>query len=66
VEYTGGYKAGDYTCGSIVVNYLGACNSMIFNQCPCDGFNASIATLSMAILWPILHLWNAKLGIMQE
>jgi len=61
VKSTGGYKAGEYTCGSIVVNYLGACNSMIFNQCSRDGFN-----VSMPILWPILHLWNAKLGIMQE
>ena len=65
-EYRGN-KAGEYTCGSIVVNYLGACNGMIFNSCPCDGFNASIGKYGYSVtVRPILHLWNAKLGIMQE
>ena len=36
-EYRG-YKAGEYTCGSFWL----ACNGMIFNQCPRDGFSASI------------------------
>jgi len=50
VKSTGGYKAGEYTCGSIVVNYLGACNGMIFNQCPCDRFNASIGKYGYSVV----------------
>jgi len=49
-EYRG-YKAGEYTCGSIVVNCLGACNGMIFNQCPCDGFNASIGKCGYSVAY---------------
>ena len=39
-EYRG-YK-GNTLVWLIVVHYLAACNGMIFNQCPRDGFNASI------------------------
>jgi len=45
------YNAGEYTCGSIVVNYLGACNGMIFNSCPCDGFNASIGKYGYSVAY---------------
>ena len=49
-EYRGN-KAGEYTCGSIVVNYLGACNGMIFNQCLHDGFNASIGKYGYSVAY---------------
>ena len=41
IKSTGGYK-GNTLVWLIVVHYLAACNGMIFNQCPRDGFSASI------------------------
>jgi len=40
-----GLQAGEYPCGPIVANYLGACT---------ESFN-------FTILWLILHPWNEKL-----
>jgi len=34
-----------------VVNYLGACNGMIFNQCLPDGFNASIGKYGYSVAY---------------
>jgi len=45
-EYRGLQR--EYTC---VVNYLGACNVMIFNLCPRDGFNASIGKYGYSVAY---------------
>jgi len=36
-------------CGSL----LGACNGMIFNQCPHDGFNASIGKYGYSVAYSV-------------